>query len=185
MPNEQENSLQWVVAALLRRRVPKRGLGPLAVATLVAGVAGHVRVPRLDAQGTGRIQWNGFSTNDLYLARKLEQLADHAGWIINVTSGTRTQVPPGGSSTSLHLRGRAVDFRVVGRSDAQIFDHLRGCPHVRINYEVIWHAPATATSPGTATSGPHVHLGRNGDGKPSEFYVERGGSYRPVKPHTR
>jgi peptidoglycan hydrolase-like protein with peptidoglycan-binding domain len=116
--------------------------------------------------GNGRVFYNGHPVSDSRLRAKMEQIADYFGRNITVTSGDRDYVPPGGSSTSLHLAHRAVDLHVNGLSDAYVFSRLRASGILNNGYEVIRHGPFTATG------GPHVHIGRYGDGRQSSFKIE-------------
>lgn len=95
------------------------------------------------------------------LRETLEAIATALARSIRVTSGDRTTVPHGGALHSLHLMNDAVDFHVVGLSDAQAFELLR---HDRrqifgnatgndFRYQIIRHGPHTHTQ------GPHIHLG--------------------------
>jgi peptidoglycan hydrolase-like protein with peptidoglycan-binding domain len=112
------------------------------------------------------IEYNGKTVSDTTLRKKLQELSGFLGHKINITSGDRQYVPPGGSRTSLHLARRAVDFHVTGLTDADVFNRLRTSGLINTDYEVIHHGKYTQTS------GPHLHLGRYGDGRPSQFKVE-------------
>jgi hypothetical protein len=153
-----------------------------AVLRAAAGAAGALAMAALPAQtlaaeaARGRVNYNGHRVSDATLRRTLQQIADHFRWTINVTSGDRDYVPPGGSPNSLHLKHRAADFHVAGASDGHVFWSLHGLRHglLRRDYEVIWHGPHTQTT------GPHVHLGRYGDGRASKFMIENGHGYQVV-----
>lgn len=119
-----------------------------------------------DTNGNGSISYNGKRVSDPVLRGKLEQIADFFGRNITVTSGDRDFVPKGGSRTSLHLAHRAVDLHVQGVSDAEVFSRLKSSGILSNGYEVIRHGP------NTATGGPHVHIGRYGDARPSQFKLE-------------
>jgi hypothetical protein len=128
------------------------------------------------ATARGHVNYNGHRVSDAALRRTLRRIAERFRWTINVTSGDRDSVPPGGSPTSLHLKHRAADFHVAGVGDGQVFWRLHGLRTglLRRDYEVIWHGPQTQTT------GPHVHLGRYGDKRPSRFMVENGHGYQVV-----
>lgn len=159
--------------AVLRMAAGATGL--LAVAALPA-IASAADETANAAAGRGRVNYNGVRVSDATLRRTLKRIADRFGWTINITSGDRDYVPPGGSPTSLHLRHRAADFHVAGVADSRVFSHLRGLRHglLQRDYEVIWHGPHTQTT------GPHVHLGRYADNRPSKFMVENGHGYQVV-----
>jgi hypothetical protein len=103
------------------------------------------------------------------------------------TSGDREQPVKGGASRSDHLIHRAQDGHIKGRSDAEVFEHLRSNPELvpETGYQVIQHGPHTATQ------GGHIHIGRAPDdharySRPSEFMVEglspaTRGKYQVVK----
>lgn len=116
--------------------------------------------------GNGSVTYNGKRVSDPVLRDKLEKVADFFGRNITVTSGDRDFVPRGGSRTSLHLAHRAVDLHVQGLSDAEVFSRLKSSGILSNGYEVIRHGP------NTATGGPHIHIGRYGDGRPSQFKLE-------------
>jgi hypothetical protein len=157
------------------RRAVLRGA---AAALALAAVPGSALAAETaeEARHRGRVNYNGHRVSDATLRRTLQQIADRFGWTINITSGDRDYVPPGGSTTSLHLKHRAADFHVAGVTDGHVFASLRGLRGglLRRDYEVIWHGPHTQTT------GPHVHLGRYGDGRPSKFMVENGHGYQVV-----
>jgi hypothetical protein len=80
-----------------------------------------------------------------------------------VHSGDRNFVPSGGSTKSLHLQKRAADLHIPGMTDGQIFAMIRREMNqlfdVAEAYEVIIHGRFTATG------GPHIHIGRYGNGR--------------------
>lgn len=53
------------------------------------------------------------------LLQWLDEVRHRAGFPLVVTSDARDHVPAGGSSTSLHLVGRAVDLRWLGQTAEQ------------------------------------------------------------------
>jgi peptidoglycan hydrolase-like protein with peptidoglycan-binding domain len=127
---------------------------------------GHVQHHHPDTNGNGSISYNGHRVSDPVLRHKLGQIADYFGRHITVTSGDRDYVPQGGSTTSLHLAHRAVDLHVDGLSDAYVFARLRASGILSNGYEVIRHGPFTATG------GPHIHIGRYGYNRSSDFKIE-------------
>lgn len=137
------------------------------------GVRGNNRPDRPDntpktpaSNGNGRVSYNGKEVSDPVLRNKLEQVADFFGKNITVTSGDRDFVPKGGSRNSLHLAHRAVDLHVNGLSDSEVFSRLKSSGILNGGYEVILHGS------NTATGGPHIHIGRYGGGRASQFKVE-------------
>lgn len=93
----------------------------------------------------------------------LQRIADSFGANITVHSGDRNFVPGGGSKTSLHLQNRAADFHIQGYTDAQGFDAIKAKFDQIFDaseaYEFIRHGTHTATG------GPHLHIGRYGNGR--------------------
>lgn len=132
----------------------------------VRGGGGVDRPSRPDRNGNGFVNYAGRSISDGTLRGKLNRIADYFGRGITITSGDRNFVPPGGSRTSLHLAGRAADLHVNGLSDRAVFYGLKRSGLLRGGYEVIWHGS------NTATGGPHIHIGRYGDGRASTFRAE-------------
>lgn len=156
----------------LLERVEGRDLTAVNVfaGSLVPGGPAEVAVRRAH----GHVDYQGHRVSDATLRDRLREIADHFGWTIKITSGDRTVVPPGGSTTSLHLRGRAADFHVVGVSDETVARRIKASGLIPRNYELIWHTPSTNTT------GPHVHLGRIRTSPPygpSEFLKESRGRY--------
>jgi hypothetical protein len=107
------------------------------------------------------VNYNGYTVSDNEIKNFLEAAAIYFEKDINVTSGDRTYVPEGGSTTSLHLKKRAVDFHVVGYDDATAFLHMKVFVPAFFaggnEYEFILHGIHTQTG------GAHLHLGRYGD----------------------
>lgn len=104
------------------------------------------------------------TVSDQNLHTILQRIADLLGKDIAVHSGDRpgTQQVKGSNPGSLHVAHRAADFHIKGITDTQgyaffkenmnkIFDQTEA-------YEVIQHRP------GGATEGPHLHIGRYGEG---------------------
>lgn len=105
------------------------------------------------------VNLNGRTVSDGVLNTVLENIAKYFEADLNVTSGDRTFVPEGGSTTSLHLSKRAADFNITGLTLEVVYLNLRnlGANQVFVAghaYEFIWHGPHTATT------GAHLHLGR-------------------------
>lgn len=97
------------------------------------------------------------TTSDTHLRVVMERLSELLGKTVIVHSGDRNYVPPGGSTSSLHLARRAVDFHIVGLSDASILESMKANFSRLLDksegYELIRHGQYTATG------GPHIHLG--------------------------
>ncbi|MEW6734458.1 MAG: SafA/ExsA family spore coat assembly protein [Acidobacteriota bacterium] len=148
------------------RGIPADGVyGPQTRAAFSRGANAPVdNTPK--PKGNGSVSYNGKRVSDPVLRDKLEQIADLFGRNITVTSGDRDFVPKGGSKTSLHLAHRAVDLHVNGLTDAEVFAKLKSSGILNGGYEVIWHGT------NTATGGPHIHIGRYGDGRASKFKIE-------------
>lgn len=100
-----------------------------------------------------KIDWNGHKVSDPAIVKILEDLSGYFAEPVVVTSGDRSHVPQGGSTTSLHLKGRAVDFHVKGVSDRLVFEALKDQRLFDKGYEVIRHGQYTVTG------GPHIHIG--------------------------
>jgi muramidase (phage lysozyme) len=97
------------------------------------------------------------ATSDAHLKVVMERISELLGKTVVVHSGDRDYVPPGGSTTSLHLAHRAVDFHVPELSDSFMLDKIRA-NYSRLldkteGYELIRHGDYTETG------GPHLHLG--------------------------
>lgn len=102
------------------------------------------------------------------LLQWLDQVRHRAAVPFIVTSDARDFVPLGGSSTSLHLVGRAVDFRWVGQTPeerARIVQAVASTPtpEGEGGFEL-------GLEPG-ARGGPHWHLGLFPEGRPSRLFV--------------
>ncbi|AKT37241.1 peptidoglycan-binding domain-containing protein [Chondromyces crocatus] len=122
------------------------------------------------APGNSRVEYTK-TVSDQKLRAKLSELAMLFGWRIKVHSGDRNHVPSGGSQTSLHLQKRAADFHVYNAqgqmiSDKQGFKEIALSGLVSLDYELIWHGTQTSTG------GPHLHLGRYGNDRNSQFKIE-------------
>ena len=97
------------------------------------------------------------ATSDNHLKTVMTRLSELLGKTVTVHSGDRNYVPPGGSTKSLHLAHRAVDFHVAELSDSFVLDKIKE-NYSRLldrteGYELIRHGQYTATG------GPHLHLG--------------------------
>ena len=97
------------------------------------------------------------TTSDEHLQVVMERLSELLGKTVVVHSGDRDYVPPGGSTTSLHLAHRAVDFHIDDLSDSSIFESMKANLSRLLNktegYELIRHGEFTETG------GAHLHLG--------------------------
>lgn len=83
---------------------------------------------------------NGFPAEP---ARKLveaaEEVRSHFGAEAIVTSGVRCaahNANVGGVSNSRHLSGKAVDFRITGRSAAEVLSYVNQKPEIRYAYAI-------------------------------------------------
>jgi hypothetical protein len=101
------------------------------------------------------------------LLRWLDLVREAAGVPMIPTSDFRTHIPPGGSASSLHLVGRAVDFRwhYSAEARAAIVSAVTSTP-----------TPASeggfelGLEPG-APGGAHWHVGLFPRGRPSRLFV--------------
>lgn len=71
------------------------------------------------------VNYNGYTVSDQTVKDVLQNIGDYFQADINVTSGNRTTVPEGGSTTSLHLQNRAADFHIVGIDDGTAYLNLK------------------------------------------------------------
>lgn len=119
------------------------------------------------------VNFNGYTVSDTEIKDLLQAIADFFEADVNVTSGDRSSVPKGGSTTSLHLSKRAADFHVSGVEDltANLFiQTFCSAMFAKGNgYEFIIHGPYTATG------GPHLHVGRYGTDTPGYVKFKREG----------
>lgn len=73
------------------------------------------------------------------LVRAAEWLRESCGSVIVVSSGVRCadhNRAVGGVSNSRHLRGKAMDFCVAGKTAAQVLQTLRQRPEIRYAYAI-------------------------------------------------
>jgi Peptidase M15 len=116
------------------------------------------------------VNYNNKKVSDEGIRNFLHKVAAYFNRNVNVTSGDRNYVPPGGSRTSHHLAHRAADFHVNGKTDREVYDALKSDPsfffHPDCRYQVILHGVYTATG------GQHLHCGRYLDGSGVAFYTE-------------
>ena len=119
------------------------------------------------------VNFNGKTVSDQDVKDVLQNIADYFGADVNVTSGDRNYVPPGGSTSSKHLVGRAADFHIVGVPDVVIYENLKnfGWDHVfefGHFWTLLYHGPHTGTT------GEHIHLHRTGTSSNSRvrFQIE-------------
>lgn len=108
-----------------------------------------------------QVNYNGYTISDATVKEVLENISAYFGADVSVTSGDRTTVPDGGSTTSLHLSKRAADFYVVGIDYGTAYLNLKNLGYDQVfkyghSYEFIWHGVHTGTT------GQHLHLGRYG-----------------------
>ncbi len=109
--------------------------------------------------------------SDKDLLALLDKISDSLGVTVEITSGDRNSVPGGGSRTSDHLAGRAVDIHFVGMPDARAFGMLRQNRKAifgegTMGFQVIHHGPHTQTQ------GEHIHIGDNADRNKAGFWTE-------------
>lgn len=82
------------------------------------------------------------------LVRNAEAARVHFGAVADVSSGVRCSLRnselPGSAANSLHLRGKAMDFRVRGVSGAELCAYIRTLPMVEEAYVI---------------DGQYVHMG--------------------------
>lgn len=112
------------------------------------------------------------TVSDANVRAVIQRIANALSRNIRVHSGDRNFVPGGGSRTSLHLAKRAADFHINGVTDAEGFRLIKAKFNELFDaaeaYEMILHGEHTATG------GPHLHLGRYGNGRSGyvDFKVE-------------
>lgn len=106
---------------------------------------------------TQHVNYNGHTVSDPRLRDALVLIAFHYLKEVRVTSGDRkSPLPYGAGQASPHLRGMAVDFRVVGMSNEAAFGGLTWSDSpVFYGFRLIYHGPFTNTS------ASHLHLGSN------------------------
>lgn len=106
------------------------------------------------------VNYNGYTVSDNEVKNVLQAISDYFEADVNVTSGNRSTVPQGGSTTSLHLVSRAADFHVDGYDDGTAYLHIKVFASAMFamgnGYEFIRHGAYTQTG------GAHLHLGRYG-----------------------
>ncbi|MGI9034797.1 MAG: D-Ala-D-Ala carboxypeptidase family metallohydrolase [Pyrinomonadaceae bacterium] len=120
------------------------------------------------------VNYNGITVSDKPLRITLQSIADSLGTNLSITSGDRNvALSMGGKKRSLHLKHQAADFHASGLSDAQVFAQLKAQMNNIFDhsqaYEVIHHGPYTETT------GPHIHVGRYGDGRSPAVYFKKEG----------
>jgi Peptidase M15 len=135
-------------------------------------------------QSKPKVNYRGKTVSDPNVRKVLSKVASRLEANVNVTSGDRSSVPSGGSKKSHHLQRRAADFHVSGHTDKEVFGRLRSERRQVFDrahkYQVILHGPHTATT------APHIHIGRYKDGTGVVFLKEgmtknSRGKYQPVK----
>ena len=82
----------------------------------------------------------GFPTEpEETLVRRADQLREHFGAAVWVSSGVRCEdhnAAVGGVANSRHLAGKAMDFRVVGKTAAEVMRYVNQCPDIRYAYAI-------------------------------------------------
>jgi len=118
----------------------------------------------------GKVTYNGKIISDENIRTVLQRIADKLEADVNITSGDRNYVPKGGSPRSDHLRKRAADFLVSGKSLQNVFEKLINKKTDIFDkdksYQVIHHGKYTATG------GSHIHIGHRDKALGVEFKVE-------------
>lgn len=121
---------------------------------------------------TPTVNYNGYRVSDPGIRTVLDQLSQHFGRPVTVTSGDRGMVVQGSSPRSHHLQHRAADFHVQGMSDRAVYNQLPAAMRQVFDpgqrYQVVLHGGSTATS------GPHLHVGRYPDGAPGVVFTTEG-----------
>jgi hypothetical protein len=99
--------------------------------------------------------------SDIRLQDMLQHIAQTLGRDIRVTSGDRSSIVQGSSSKSLHLINEAVDFHVIGLSDAEAFQIIREDRTIIFGQETgaAYRWQLIRHGPHTKTNAPHLHLG--------------------------
>jgi hypothetical protein len=130
---------------------------------------------------SGQVRYNGYTVSDGHVRWVLGRIAQLFGRDVIVTSGDRGHVPQGGSSTSLHLHHRAVDFYISGLSvpqSASLIYQYRSYIFQRGQaYEFILHGAYTATG------GSHLHLGHYPPGRASAISWKHEGTTSTTRGH--
>lgn len=99
------------------------------------------------------VNYNGHQVSDARIRAALQAIADEARANVNVTSGDRNFVPPGGARNSQHLFKKAADFHVVGMTDDATNALLHGSKNPAFSgMRFIQHGPFTKTQRA------HVHM---------------------------
>jgi hypothetical protein len=167
----------------LARGLPADGIvGPATWKALSSSKPVASPPPPPSGGSRGRVDYTpGVVVSSSTLRKKLRSIAKFFNWHITVHHGNRVQSVQGGSSTSLHLSGRAADFHIKNVSDQAAFRKLVFHRRKLIprEYELIWHGT------GTHTGGPHLHMGHQA-GQASEYLEEGtlaspGGKYSPTR----
>lgn len=73
------------------------------------------------------------------LVRTADSVRKHFGAPAPISSGVRCQAHNanvGGVANSRHLLGKAMDFRVEGKSAAQVLEHVQKLPQIRYAYAI-------------------------------------------------
>jgi hypothetical protein len=81
----------------------------------------------------------GADSMDEKLIRIAEQIREHFGAPVNVTSGRRCanhNARVGGVSNSRHLKGKAMDFSVSGKTADTVLTYVQKLPGVRYAYKI-------------------------------------------------
>lgn len=84
---------------------------------------------------------NGFPTEPVErLVRNAESARVHFGAVADVSSGVRCQLRnselPGSAANSLHMRGKAMDFRIRGVRSVDLLTYVRTLPNVDEAYAI-------------------------------------------------
>lgn len=82
----------------------------------------------------------GFTTDmEEKLVRAAEDVREHFGAAAIVSSGVRCPIhnlAVGGVANSRHLLGKAMDFRIAGKTAAEVLDYVNQKPEIRYAYAI-------------------------------------------------
>lgn len=106
-------------------------------------------------------------------ANFLDEIRDQFGFPLTITDDARLpgEVPPGGSTTSLHFKGQAFDLRTRGFTEEMMFKLASSVINV-----ALWVARGQKSGVefeiDNSPDEPHVHIGFFlGDGRQNRLFV--------------
>ena len=76
---------------------------------------------------------------DKRLVAVADRVREHFGKAVNVNSGVRCEAhnkAVGGVSNSRHLSGKAMDFKISGKTAAEILEYVKQQPEIRYAYAI-------------------------------------------------